>query len=64
MYRVEMKEINQTIEFNNYKEARKWLTETRKNWEDQIDNDFDNPEDKKRILLIELYWNTKIVRGE
>ena len=59
-YKVVMEKINQERKFNNYREAQKWMTETKRNWEDQINNDFDDPSDESRLLLIELYWSTRI----
>lgn len=59
-YKVVMEKINQERKFNNYREAQKWMTETKRNWEDQINNDFDDPYDESRLLLIELYWSARI----
>lgn len=59
-YKVVMEKINQERKFSNYREAQKWMTETKRNWEDQINNDFNDPNDESRLLLIELYWSARI----
>lgn len=57
-YAIVNEEYNLRAEFANYREARKELTDCRKNWEEQINEmDDTNP---KRIMLIRLYWDTKL----
>lgn len=48
---------NKTKTFNNYYEAKRWLSETKKNWLEQINEMEWNEE---RAKLCQLYWETKI----
>lgn len=57
-YAVVVEKINLKKVFNNYKDARKELTATKKNWEKQINElEYNNP---KRELLCELYFTAKL----
>ena len=60
MYKVTIEKINQEKTFNNYRDAQKWMSETKKNWEAQINEIKEWNE--KRAFLIELMWNIKITK--
>lgn len=58
MYQVIIEKINQKKVFNNYRDARKFMTETKKNWEEQINSIKEWNE--QRAFLCELYYEIKI----
>lgn len=58
MYAVICEKINVKKIFNSYNEARHFMAETKKNWEDQI-AEYDYF-DERREFFCELYWTIKI----
>lgn len=60
MYKVTIEKINQEKTFNNYRDAQKWMSETKKNWEAQINEIKEWNEE--RAFLIELTWDIKITK--